>query len=105
MRMITSLAVGLVWVSSALAQSPEPGKKLIEFGWDEPDTAFMRQHIAKMEETPFDGTVFHILYTKPDGSSGTFMNECWGKRAFKGEEFSKSLADLRATAFKKFTSN
>jgi hypothetical protein len=26
------------------AKSPQ--KKLIEFGWDEPDTAFIRQHMA-----------------------------------------------------------
>jgi len=24
-----------------------PVKKLIEFGWDEPDTAFLRQHIEE----------------------------------------------------------
>src|SRR3954451_1301335 len=29
-------------------------KKVIEFGWDEPDTAFLRKHIARMERTPFD---------------------------------------------------
>jgi hypothetical protein len=91
-------------LSGAIA-SAQPAKKLIEFGWDEPDTSFMRQHIAAMEESPFDGTVFHVMYTKPDGSDGSFMNECWGKRAFKGEEFSKALADLRATAVKKFKSN
>ncbi len=31
------------------------GKKLIEFGWDEPDTAFMREQDAEMERSPFDG--------------------------------------------------
>ena len=34
-------------------------KRLIEFGWDEPDTAFLRRHIAQMERSPFDGCVFH----------------------------------------------
>src|SRR5438093_1619249 len=41
-------------------------KKLIEFGWDEPDTAFMRAHVREMEKSPFDGCVFHIMYAKPD---------------------------------------
>ena len=44
---------------------------MIEFGWDEPDTAFMLKHVAEMEQTPFDGTVFHITYEKPDGSRGS----------------------------------
>jgi hypothetical protein len=29
-------------------------KKLIEFGWDEPDIAFMRTHITELQGTPFD---------------------------------------------------
>ena len=33
-------------------------KKLIEFGWDEPDTAFLRAHLGEMEKTPFDGCVY-----------------------------------------------
>ena len=37
-------------------------KKLIEFGWDEPGTKFMREHIAEMQQTPFDGCVFHVEY-------------------------------------------
>src|SRR4051794_22258594 len=56
----------LFLAAHAPAQTP---KKLIEFGWDEPDTAFLREHIATMEQTPFDGTVFHVLYTNKDGSA------------------------------------
>src|SRR3954470_540542 len=43
------------------------GKRLIEFGWDEPDTAFLRRHLAEMRATPFDGCVFHTKYLKGDG--------------------------------------
>src|ERR1044071_3921248 len=59
----------LLWPADGLA----PTKKLIEFGWDEPDPAFMRQHIAEMEASPFDGCVYHLTYRKPDGSEGLFI--------------------------------
>src|SRR5881227_2399076 len=85
---------------SALAQATKPAKKLIEFGCDEPDTAFMKKHVAEMEKTPFDGTVFHIAYTNPrDGSKGSFMNECWGTRAFTEQELAASAEELRSTPF------
>lgn len=50
---IVLLALLLGFGAGALVAAPA-GKKtmpkrLIEFGWDEPDTAFMRQHIAEME--------------------------------------------------------
>src|SRR5437868_6187139 len=92
---------------SAAAQSTttQRSKKLIEFGWDEPDTAFMRAHIREMEKTPFDGTVFHLMYTKADGSRGSFMGECWSRRAFSDAELQAALDDLNATRFQKFTHN
>lgn len=40
------------------------GKKLIEWGWDEPDTKFMRANIHQMEKFPFDGLVFHATSSK-----------------------------------------
>ena len=93
--------------SVASAQSTRPTtKKLIEFGWDEPTTAYMKRHIAEMEKRPFNGCVFHINYTMPDGTnSGRFMNECWGKRAFTDAELAASLEELRSTPLKRFTHN
>jgi hypothetical protein len=44
----------------ASAQNRTGPKKLIEWGWDEPDTKFMRQNVAKMEQLPFDGLIFHV---------------------------------------------
>lgn len=95
----------LLLAGSALAQSTRESKKLIEFGWDEPDTALMRKHIAAMEKTPFDGCVYHPYYTKPDGTKGDFMWECWGSRGFTEAEMAASLADLQATKFNRFTHN
>jgi hypothetical protein len=108
-RIETTLVWMLVCLTCAIAPAQTtnnaPSKKLIEFGWDEPDTAFMFKHIAEMEQTPFDGTVFHITYEKPDGSRGSFMNECWGERPFTPAELKRSADELKRTPFKRFTQN
>jgi hypothetical protein len=87
------------------SSAPAHAKKLIEFGWDEPDTAFMRKHVAEMEKTPFDGCVFHVRYLKPDGGLGDFLWESWGKRAFTEAQLQPALDDLKATQFHRFTEN
>jgi len=76
-------------------------KKMIEFGWDEPDTAFLRKHIASMEQSsPFDGCVFHANWKKADGTGGgSFTWDGWSGRAFTEAELAQSLADLEATKF------
>lgn len=82
-----------------------PRKKLIEFGWDEPDTAFLRRHIAQMEKTPFDGCVFRVSYAGPGGGDGSFTWEGWGRRAFTEAELAPALRDLEATPFRRFKHN
>ncbi len=98
------LCLTLVWPASLFAATG-PAKKLIEFGWDEPDTRFMREHAAEMDQTPFDGCVFHAQYTKPDGSRGDFLWECWARRAFKPEELDAALQDLQSARFTRMTNN
>jgi hypothetical protein len=96
----------VVAIFSSLSSAQEPKtKKLIEFGWDEPDPAFMRANVRAMEKSPFDGTVFHVMYTRPNGGEAQFMWEGWGARAFNESEFAKAVEDLKATDFKRFTHN
>ena len=59
-------------VAADLGAAQSKSKKLIEFGWDEPDTAFLRQHLAEMEQTPFDGCVFHAGCELAGGRKGSF---------------------------------
>jgi len=80
-------------------------KKLIEFGWDEPDTAFLRKHIAEMEKTPFDGTVFHLMFKADDGTMQNYVWHTWGTRRFSESDFQQAIDDLRNTPLKKFTHN
>src|SRR5437868_4842797 len=102
---IILMLVPLLLVAASASAQSRPTKKLIEFGWDEPDTAFMKAHIAEMEATPFDGTVFHILYTKQDGTRGSFMNECWSRRAFTLAEVQPAIDELKSAKFSRFTDN
>lgn len=49
------LLLACYWSEIARCQSQTeaaPAKKLLEWGWDEPDTGFMREHIGEMEESP-----------------------------------------------------
>lgn len=105
--LLLGLGVGGTLFGCATVPRPAgaPAKKLIEFGWDEPDTAFMRRHIAEMEQAPFDGVVFHVNHTEANGQSGRFLWEAWGRRAFTAAELEPALADLAATPFARFKEN
>ena len=99
LRLSTPLVV--VLASSAAAMAAANGKKLIEWGWDQPTTAFMRQHIAQMEMMPFDGTVFSVNMN--DGNS--FTDAYWGGAAITPSHLSTAQGDLQATPFNTFTDN
>ena len=43
-------------------------RKLIEFGWDEPDLEFLLHNWTVMERLPFDGCVFHVNTRFPASS-------------------------------------
>jgi hypothetical protein len=85
--------------------SPRPRTRLIEMGWDEPDTRFMRANLPAMERTPFEGCVFHVMYPRPGGKQGNFTWEFWGTHAFTRAELRPAIDDLKATPFRTFTDN
>lgn len=98
-------AATLAEPASRPAAQPVAAKKLIEFGWDEPDTAFMRKHAAEMDATPFDGCVYHLRCLQPDGKDADFIWFCWGRKAFKVEQIQHAINDLKATRFKRLRHN
>ena len=85
--------------------APSPGKKLIEFGWDEPDTRFMREHIDQLQASPFDGCVFHVNYRVPNGTQRNFTWDLWGRSRFTAALLDSARADLEATRFGRFRDN
>jgi hypothetical protein len=113
MRNVITCSVLAVALVGALAAEPaarpadksSAGKKLIEFGWDEPDTAFMREHAAQMDATPFNGCVYHIRCRQPDGKYADFLWSCWGRHAFTTQQVQHAIDDLRATRFKRLRHN
>ncbi len=78
-----------------LAGNMANSKHLIEFGWDEPDTAFLRRHLAQVESTPFDGCVFHVASRSKTGQVEDLRWLAWGTRAFSREEVAHAIEDLR----------
>lgn len=100
LRVSAILLLVTLYVCAALAaQESGRKKKLVEWGWDQPDTKFMRQNIHKMERLPFDGLVFHVISSK----GGDFSWELWGSRRFELAELQDAVDDLRSTPFRRLT--
>ena len=102
--------VWLGWVLSCLtaadlAAAQHKSKKLIEFGWDEPDTAFLRQHLPEMEQTPFDGCVFHAGYELAGGRKGSFTWDSWSTNAFNEADVKEAFDDLKTLRPSRFKQN
>lgn len=95
----------LVSLAAVTTAATPPRKKLIEFGWDEPSTRFMRDHIRELQASPFDGCVFHLEYESANGDSGNFAWEVWGRRRFTMRDLDSARANLRATKFGRFRDN
>ncbi len=92
-------------VATDLGAAQSTSKKLIEFGWDEPDTAFLRRHLGEMEKTPFDGCVFHAGYERADGRKGSFTWDSWSTNAFTEADMKRAFADLKAIRPSRFKQN
>ena len=71
-------------VTNQLVIYPVPPKKLIEFGWDIPSPAYLRDNIRAMEKRPFDGVAIRL----PDDAGGgcVFDIEKWGKSTVTARE-------------------
>ena len=89
----------------AAASVGPPPKKLIEFGWDEPDTSFMRRERDQLEQSPFDGCVFHVTTRTASGGLENFTWLCWGRRRFSEAEVKPAIDDLQSIQWTRFRHN
>jgi len=80
-------------------------KKIIEWGFDQPDTNKLRYNIARMEQAPFDGVVLAAYGLDSAQQPLNLAWKCWSRQAFTREEFAGAVANLKATHFVKFTDN
>src|SRR5512137_2104346 len=70
-------------------------KKLIEYGWDVPTPAQMRDELAAMEKRPFDGIIFRL-----SAGHNAFVTKPLDPAAFAEDE-----RILRSLQFTKFRDN
>ena len=83
-----------VLAAPALPATASPGseKKLIEYGWDVPTPAQMRDELAVMEKRPFDGLIFRL-----SAGQNAFVTKPLDPAKFAEDE--RILRDLRFTRF------
>jgi hypothetical protein len=105
------LAVSVVGAGLALLALGSPGgseaepAKLIQFGWDEPSTGFLRRQVRAMERMPFDGVVLNARYGDATGREAVLEWTGFGARRIPWEALRPALEDLEATDFRRFTHN
>ncbi|MCX7599173.1 MAG: hypothetical protein N2512_09950 [Armatimonadetes bacterium] len=75
---------------------PKLEKKLIEYGWDVSDPAFIRANIRQMEQRPFDGVIFRL--------SGP-LTPVFEEKFWAPHRFDKDYADLAAIKWRRFKYN
>jgi hypothetical protein len=101
MRLVVSILASLVFGTASLASgqaSRLPAtKKLIEYGWDVPTPAFVRDHIQEMERRPFDGLMMRL--------AGGNRGKVFHGGAYKDEDFAADFEALKAIQWKKFQDN
>jgi len=115
MKRIMLLGSVLCWSCffSQLATADEPAakkadtamrKKLIESGWDQPDTEHLREHLSEIESMPFDGVTIHVIGLTDD-KKPCHMRRTHDGALWKREWFEGNIRDLKACEVKHFTDN
>ena len=102
------LRQALLVVAAAAAAAPAADarrpKKLVQTGWDRPDTERLLANLAEIEKRPFDGVVIGALGRAEDGRRvhlhWAFLDQKWRR-----EWFDHCLANLQACRFRRLTDN
>ncbi len=93
------IPIAILIVIGAAGQQTSRSKKIIEWGWDDPRTAFVRANIDKVEKLPFDGVVFTLRHA--DGKDVTWT--MWGSTRLDYANLAHMVDDLTHTPFKSLT--
>jgi hypothetical protein len=94
-RVSIAIALALTFFASSRVTGAVPAarpKKLIEYGWDVPTPAQMRDGLAAMEKRPFDGLIFRL-----SGGHNAFLTNALDPTKFLEDE--RLLRDLQFTRF------
>ncbi|MEN6427895.1 MAG: hypothetical protein ABFE13_21285 [Phycisphaerales bacterium] len=82
-------------LAECLIAQPRPAKKIVEYGWDVPYPAFVRDNIREMEKRPFDGIIF-----RTEGFDHAFDVKPW-----KQGDLEPQIVTLAKIKWQKFTDN
>ena len=94
------LSAGLMLVAEVALAKPgrlPATKKLIEYGWDVPSPALVRDHLGQMEERPFDGVIMRLA---GKGGGQVFSGGRWNPADYQAD-----LEALRGIKWGKFRHN
>ncbi|HLK58355.1 MAG TPA: hypothetical protein VKU00_17440 [Chthonomonadaceae bacterium] len=106
-----------VWTALALVLALAPWRgyaqtgqktRLLEWGFDQPDTAYIRKNISAMEQSPFDGTPTPfdgVVLAAQNGSGQLLHTLFWTGVSFQQSDFQSAVNDLQATTFHYLTNN
>lgn len=88
--LVITLAAG------ATAVSAQPmAKKLIEYGWDVPQPAYIEANIARMEQRPFDGLIFRLRE----------VSSVFAQREYDKDHYAAEVASGASIKWGQFTDN
>jgi len=79
-------------------------KKLIECGWDTPDTAMLREHLAEVEQAPYDGVRIKALGKTVEGKTAQ-LSYAFGPEEWDRASFQAAIDDLKACDWQRMRDN
>lgn len=98
------MAIALVVVCAGSTEA-KTRKKLIEYGWDVPGQAYVREHIREMEKIPFDGIVMRVDTPNKYRYHREFGWLAFSKLKFNAYDWRPVIDEIKAIEFKRFTDN
>src|SRR5438094_10641368 len=100
------LPVALAACSQHRFAASAEGKKIISYGADWPNTAYVRQNIRQMEKLPFDGIIIGVSQSRePEQHKDTLGITLFDRKRVEPADYEHAIADLRSTDFTRFTDN
>lgn len=93
--------------SSIAIGGPHLQGKIIEFGWDWPDSNYLHDNIENMEQTAFDGILVDATTNSDERLSGLNGTRYWFDKylSLDIDDFSEMVATINDTSFTRFTDN
>ncbi|MCE5341312.1 MAG: SUMF1/EgtB/PvdO family nonheme iron enzyme [Planctomycetaceae bacterium] len=101
-KIITICFLGLILGSLSYGAT---AKKVIQMGYDDPNTALFITNINEMKSQPFDGTGFFAEPLNPT-TRNQFSWQCWGTTMFSRSDLQHCIDELNAVSdYGNFTEN